>query len=524
MRWTEQAGFLPATSSRKKPQMKKRRLTGCLLSVIILCAAVFFIPSGLRWAINRAWSLYRSVSGLPVSGGRVTSVSWNGLRATGFVLQTAPDMTVQVDEIAVNGSLFGLLNQTVDSVTGRLSGGGRLQLEGRFAVDSVERLANGLNARLSARFNPVVVGPLRTGSFELAGQWRGANAFLSADVPLFDGLLTAAVRAEMQGAPGRMGQGTVRIPFAAPGDGAVALDGVHPALAGVAAQGELLVDASGRDGKTSIAVEADFTRIESPERRIRLDGLTTRCALDFSGAFRSLPEQTLTLKRLTAGGIQIENLKVDYQLEPGGVLFLESLSADWCDGRISLFNTRCGVDRRDVSLKVFCDRLSLEQVLGAFGLDGVSVGGELNGSLPVRLDGLSVEVDHGFLYTTPGRGGTLTFDTPETVEHLLPAQSLQAGQLGMVSAALADFEYDWITMTLNSVDESLRVSMEVSGRPAQPLPYAYDERRQAYVRIADDQTGTRRPMRFTFNLNVPFNQLLWYASRADKTWKQMRAP
>ena len=91
--------------------------------------------------------------------------------------------------------------------------------------------------------------------------------------------------------------------------------------------------------------------------------------------------------------------------------------------------------------------------------------------------------------------------------------------MGLVTAALAEFNYDWITMTLNSEDEELRLAVEISGTPEQVLPYEYDSKTGTYMKIAlRPGRGIRQPMQFKLNLTIPLNQLLCYASGVNRQW------
>jgi hypothetical protein len=172
---------------------------------------------------------------------------------------------------------------------------------------------------------------------------------------------------------------------------------------------------------------------------------------------------------------------------------------------------------------LFCDRLNLEQVFRQFGLKALRAGGELNGRLPVQRSSAGWRVDRGFLYTTPGQGGVLSLGRADAIAGLLPAGSVQAGQLGLVAAALEEFEYDWITLTLNSEGETLRVDASLSGRPAQSLPFEYDARSGTYVRIAPSPgRGLRQPMRLDLHFRIPLDSLLWYAAGVHRGWNDLK--
>ena len=261
-------------------------------------------------------------------------------------------------------------------------------------------------------------------------------------------------------------------------------------------------------------------RLEVPENRLSLSHLATVCTVRFSGGkVRSLPAQELTVERVSVGDLQVDELRMHYQLEPGPVFFIEDLELNWCGGRVSLYNVRIDPEVSEVSIQLFCDRLSLEQVLASFGLKDFYAGGELNGRLPMTWTADGLQIDRGFLFTTPGKGGTFSFGAAEVAAAVLPPSSLEQGQVGLVTAALAEFNYDWITMTLNSEGEDLRLAVEISGTPEQVLPYEYDSKTGTYMKIAlRPGRGIRQPMQFKLNLTIPLNQLLCYASGVNRQW------
>ncbi len=260
--------------------------------------------------------------------------------------------------------------------------------------------------------------------------------------------------------------------------------------------------------------------LEIPENSLSLSNLATACTVCFSGGkIRSLPKQLLTIDQISAGDLQMDQIQMRYQLEPGPVLFVEDLELNWCGGRVSLYNARIDPEMTSMSVQLFCDRLSLEQVLASFGLKDFYAGGELNGRLPLEWTADGLRIDRGFLFTTPGRGGTFSFGAAEVAAAVLPPGSLEKGQVGLVAAALAEFNYDWITMTLNSEGESLRLAIELSGTPEHVLPYEYDSQTGTYVKISlRPGHGIRQPMRFQLNLTIPLDQLLCYASGVNRQW------
>jgi hypothetical protein len=297
------------------------------------------------------------------------------------------------------------------------------------------------------------------------------------------------------------------------------LGGLIPGVDQLSVSGEVHATVAGTPAGIATEVALRIGQLDFPASKLSLSNLYTTCAMRLPGELRSQPGQTMTVEGVALGDLRLTNLRMNYQIEPDSTFFIEDLDFMWCDGQVSLYSARFGPHSTTGSVRLLCDRLSLSQVLTACGLKGFSAGGELNGRIPVKWTKQGLSIENGFLFTTPGKGGTLSFGGAGTAAGILPPGSMEAGQIGLVTAALADFSYQWITMTLNSEGENLMVRIEADGQPTQVLPYEYDSRSGTYVKV-DPRSGrgTRQPMAFTLNLTVPLNQLLCYASGINRQW------
>ena len=93
----------------------------------------------------------------------------------------------------------------------------------------------------------------------------------------------------------------------------------------------------------------------------------------------------------------------------------------------------------------------------------------------------------------------------------LPPDPRVQGQADMVAAALADYAYDWITLTIETVDGDLVIRSSFAGRPAKPIPFAHDLAKGTFVRVAEGKAaGFQGPMQIDLKFRVPLNQLLGY--------------
>jgi len=369
-----------------------------------------------------------------------------------------------------------------------------------------------LNSVVLPRAMADVDSPLVAGRVEALSYHRVVVSNLMADAG--NGVLVRIPRLEAVYAPTKLLRG--RVP---------AVDGRIVSESNVVFEADFSVREVRRPGGWGAKASVSMDSLEIPEHRLVLSNLATACTVQWAeGKVRSLPEQRLTMEQLSVGDLHVDHVRMSYQLEPESVLFMESLELDWCEGQVSLYGVRVDPEMTDISIQLLCAQLSLEQVLAAFGVTDFSAGGELNGRVPVRWKDDGIHIDRGFLFTTPGRGGTFSFGAAEAASAIFPRGSLGEGQVGMVAAALAEFDYDWITMALNSEGENLMVAVEIAGTPVNVLPYEYDSERGTYVKTElRPGRGIRQPMQFKLNLTIPLNRLLCYGSGMNSQWNLFKA-
>ncbi len=402
----------------------------------------------------------------------------------------------------------------------------KLEMNGLDATCRVG-LSDPVEGELQAACAGIRCGAFSAGPVAARAVLTGTNAQFSAEIPLQDRLLLASVKGAAGWRDGVVHwSGRVDVPLGGKDAAPLDLSGLVPGLTGVVVDGQLDAVVRAEKAATEVAVSLGLRSLEIPDSKLQLAGLQTLCRMDLSGKPRSLPEQELSVRSLTAGNFQVEQLLMNYQLEPGPVFYIENVEFTWCGGRVSLYDTRLRPALTNLAVRLFCDRLSLQQVLAACGVDSFSGDGELNGRLPVHWSAADgIRIDRGFLYTTPGKKGVFSLgDSSSVAGSLLPPGTVESGQVGLISDALASFRYDWITMTLNTEGENLEIVVDMAGTPVNVLPYEYDSKRGTYKKIAPRPgRGIRQTMQFKLNLSVPLNQLLWYASGINRQWNLFKS-
>ena len=499
----------------------KRRFRRLLPAAVFLLLFFVLLPGAIKWTVNRVvLPHWFSKADCPVKSGRLDELRYTGLVASNLLADAGGGRTVRLSRVEAIYNLWSLMHRRIPLVSGKVISGPEVAFEADIAARDIDFSGGGLNATISAQCSRVRSGTFGAGPFSATAHMAGNAGTLAADIPLQDGLLHASVNSQVAGLPTNpVWTCSVKIPLAAADGSPVQLGGLVPGADSLLVSGLAQADLSGNKSGAVAVLSLAVGSLEFPAHSLNLSNLNTACTMRFPGELRSQPGQSLTADSLSVGKLRIENIRMHYQLEPDSTAFVEDLEFNWCGGRVNLYSARFGPDSTNVSVRLFCDRLSLEQVLAVCGLTGFSAGGELNGRLPVQWTKAGLSIDRGFLFTTPGKGGTFSFGGTTAAAGLLPPGSLEEGQIGLVTAALALFNYDWITMTLNTECENLRIEIEVAGQPANVLPYEYDSGSGTYIKVAlRPGRGTRQPMNFKLNLTVPLNQLLCYASGINKQW------
>ena len=93
----------------------------------------------------------------------------------------------------------------------------------------------------------------------------------------------------------------------------------------------------------------------------------------------------------------------------------------------------------------------------------------------------------------------------------------------MVAAALSNYRYDWITLTLDTRSGNLVVRCSLAGMPAEAIPFEHDPRTGMFKRLGQGKRGGfKEPMQIDLNFSIPLNQLLRYGFGAADGIRSLR--
>jgi hypothetical protein len=247
------------------------------------------------------------------------------------------------------------------------------------------------------------------------------------------------------------------------------------------------------------------------DKDILIEGIGINLLMPDLLAARSGPKQHLTFDRASIGAIELSEGKVDFQIESAESFYIEKSSFKWCNGSVNTQSVRVSPANRDVSLTLFCDRLNLAMIIEQLGIAKAEGNGAVNGKIPVEYKSGKLSFTDGFLYSTPGEGGTIHITGAKLLgDGTVPGTS-QFTQMELTMEALKDYIYDWVRLKLITEGEDLLLYLQFDGKPAGPLPFIYKKDLGGFVRVKSAEEGSRfQGIRLDINLVVPLDKILHY--------------
>ncbi|MDD4097353.1 MAG: YdbH domain-containing protein [Lentisphaeria bacterium] len=241
-----------------------------------------------------------------------------------------------------------------------------------------------------------------------------------------------------------------------------------------------------------------------PEQDVLIENLNLRLELPVLPEWRTRAGQPLDCRTLKVGNLVIRNLQARARLESAQLLTLERVQANWAAGTVRLGATQINLQQPEPDLLIFCDRIDLAEALQQLGNDQISGRGTLSGTLPVTVSKGNITFGDGFLATVPGVQGDIRLRAANALTAGVPPGTPAFNQLKFSGDALSHFLYDWLKVSLNNQGDDLQLRLEVSGKPAEPLPYSYVK--GEFVAIEGKTDFSQ--IKLDVNLKMPVNSLL----------------
>lgn len=250
------------------------------------------------------------------------------------------------------------------------------------------------------------------------------------------------------------------------------------------------------------------SKIEVPGKGMTLEGVDLD--LNLRDIFRmcSFPGQIFKFKRFSWGSIETGEGEVVFQTESPKSFFLEKGEISWCGGHICTNAVRIEPEKKELDITLFCDRLRLATILKQFNAADATGEGTVNGRIPICINEGKIKFIDGFLYSTPGEGGTVRIQTNKLALGM-PALSQQSIQMEIAGEALKNFTYDWAKLSLNSKGNDLLLLMQLDGKPSELMPFEFNKDEGLYK--TKEKKRTRfKGIRFDINFRLPLDEMLHY--------------
>lgn len=221
----------------------------------------------------------------------------------------------------------------------------------------------------------------------------------------------------------------------------------------------------------SVSVDLSGINVESAEKKLKLTDAALRFSLPNLPELESAAGQRFRFKAFQFDNLKFDSGRVNFRMETPKTWYLEGATFNWCSGKIRIGSVKIAPETERFSTVMYCDRVRLGQLLAQFGI-GADAGDNaaLNGTIPFSIRNGRIIFRNGFLYSTPGETGILKL-VPNATVNTMGQSSVE---MSFALSALKDFQYQWVKLTMNTVNDDLKLKFQVDGRPSGPLPFSID--------------------------------------------------
>ena len=259
------------------------------------------------------------------------------------------------------------------------------------------------------------------------------------------------------------------------------------------------------DGRQSGSARVRLTdgAVTSESMNLSVEGIRGEVLLPNLPEIRTAPNQPLFCRSIRFGNMAMDSAILRYRIDSPQSICAERMSLNWCGGKVRMECTYFEPGSNSLSVTVHCDRLDLIQFLTQTGA-GAGEGngnGRISGTLPVSFDRKTrkLSVRNAFLYSTPGEEGKIQFVLDESIRN---AQE-KSVTFDMTQDALRNFEYSWARVQMGTDGDSLKLQLQLNGKPAAPLYYTYG----GNGIVKSDVPHVFQGIRLDVNLNLPLDVL-----------------
>ncbi len=281
----------------------------------------------------------------------------------------------------------------------------------------------------------------------------------------------------------------------------------------LAAKGELHITNMQPTGKIS----AEIHEGSVSQGKNKLSDIDIAMVFPRLPLLQSAPSQLCTIGTAQFGKIQLADGRIRFRIEDTRALFVENMQMSWCGGKVETGSLALAREMEELEVTLYCDRIGFTELLAQFGIDKAEGQGSLNGRLPMLISRKRVLFDDGFLFSTPGNSGIVRFKDTRQLRQGIPDIN-QSSYLDYSMQALENFAYNWTKLSFNSLDNDLLITMQLDGKPAEPLPFTSKD---GQIVPSATGTGMQHPIRLDVNFRLPINDLFQYGTSIQSMMEKM---
>ena len=266
-------------------------------------------------------------------------------------------------------------------------------------------------------------------------------------------------------------------------------------------------------GKASI----DYRDGHITYKQSQLSDISLDLTFPYLPRIQSGPGQICTIGTIDLGNIKMSDARIQLRIDDSSTLFIEKAKMHWCGGRVETGALTLFQGMQKLETTLYCDRLGYTELLGQLGIGEAEGEGALNGRLPINIDSHGITFDDGFLFSTPGSGGIVRFKNTDQLRRGMAGVE-QNAYIDYSLKALENFSYNWTKLRFTTDKEELLLSLQLDGKPAEPLPYGYQ---QGQLVKKTNGSGLQHPIRLDVNFRLPMNDMFRYGKSIQSLMEKM---
>ncbi len=194
---------------------------------------------------------------------------------------------------------------------------------------------------------------------------------------------------------------------------------------------------------------------------LKFSGLNTDMKFTQFYPLKSLPNQKIKIKKIEKG-INVNNVlaTVHVEQEKGlqSRLRLDNISADFAGGRLGIDQITLDPDENIRRYTIVLNKLKLGELLKFFTVKNLTGTGVLSGDLPIVMTRDGINIDNGFIASTP-EGGVIRY-TPKDMPDIV---KIEGQKEDLVKDALANIHYQDLKIHLNHTPDKTHLILRFRG-------------------------------------------------------------